>query len=210
MPSIVLGAIWAAWHIIAMLQTGQSAAWIAWGCLDMVATRVIMVWLYNNTGRAVIAVVLFHAVANLTFKSVFPGGSYESERIISVILHDRSDDRYDRMGRTHAHANARYLKRVDAAGERGGRPAMVPEYWTSRFTLPGAWEQSTTSHTRSPGEQLDNCCPCHTSLVGVSIMFMVQAAGELLGLVEAAHGFRYGRTRRRAYSRAAHCRRVRP
>jgi len=84
--SIVLGAIWAAWHIVAMVQTGQSAAWIAWGCLDMVATRVIMVWIYNNTGRAVVAVVLFHAIANLTFKSVFPGGSFESERIISVIL----------------------------------------------------------------------------------------------------------------------------
>jgi uncharacterized protein len=84
--SIVLGVIWAAWHIIAMVQTGQSAPWIAWGCLDMVATRVIMVWIYNNTSRSVLAVVLFHAIANLTFKSVFPGGSYESERIISVIL----------------------------------------------------------------------------------------------------------------------------
>jgi uncharacterized protein len=84
--AVLLGAIWAAWHIIAMIQAGQSAPWIAWGCLDMVATRVIMVWLYNNTARAVIAVVLLHAIANLTFKSVFPGGSYESERIISVIL----------------------------------------------------------------------------------------------------------------------------
>ena len=84
--SILLGAVWAAWHIIAMVQTGQSAPWIAWGCLDMVATRVIMVWIYNNTSRSVLAVVLFHAIANLTFKSVFPGGSYESERIISVIL----------------------------------------------------------------------------------------------------------------------------
>jgi CAAX protease family protein len=84
--AVLLGAMWAAWHIVAMVQTGQSAPWIAWGCLDMVATRVIMVWLYDNTGRAVIAVVLFHAIANLTFKSVFPAGSYESERIISVIL----------------------------------------------------------------------------------------------------------------------------
>jgi len=52
----------------------------------MVATRVIVIWIYDNTGRAVIAVVLFHAIANLTFKSVFPGGSFESERIISVLL----------------------------------------------------------------------------------------------------------------------------
>jgi membrane protease YdiL (CAAX protease family) len=84
--SVMLGVFWAAWHIIAMVQTGQSAPWIAWGCLDMIATRVIMVWLYDNTRRTVIAVVCFHAIANLTFKSVFPGGSYESERIISVML----------------------------------------------------------------------------------------------------------------------------
>ena len=84
--SVMLGVFWAAWHIVAMVQTGQSAPWIAWGCLDMVATRVIMVWIYNNTRRTVLAVVFFHAIANLTFKSVFPGGSYESERIISVIL----------------------------------------------------------------------------------------------------------------------------
>ena len=84
--SIVLGIIWAAWHIVAMVQTGQSPSWIAWGCLDMVATRVIMVWIYNNTRRTVLAVVVFHAIANVTFKSVFPGGSYESERILSVLL----------------------------------------------------------------------------------------------------------------------------
>ena len=84
--SVLLGLFWAAWHIIAMVQTGQSAPWIAWGCLDMVATRVIMVWIYNNTRRTVLAVVFFHAIANLSFKSVFPGGSYESERIISVML----------------------------------------------------------------------------------------------------------------------------
>jgi membrane protease YdiL (CAAX protease family) len=84
--SVLLGLFWAAWHVVAMVQTGQSAPWIAWGCLDMVATRVIMVWIYNNTRRTVLTVVFFHAIANLTFKSVFPGGSYESERIISVLL----------------------------------------------------------------------------------------------------------------------------
>ena len=69
-----------------MVQAGQSAAWIAWGCLDMVATRVLMVWLYNNTGRSVLAVALYHAAANLSIKSCFPGGSYEAERLIAVIL----------------------------------------------------------------------------------------------------------------------------
>jgi hypothetical protein len=84
--ALILGAYWAAWHIIAMVQAGQSPEWIAWGCLDMIGTRVLMVWIYNNTGRSVAAVALYHAIANLTLKSVFPGGSYEAERIISVII----------------------------------------------------------------------------------------------------------------------------
>lgn len=84
--ALILGAVWAVWHIVAMVQAGQSAEWIAWGCLDMMATRVLMVWLYNNTGRSVLAVALYHAIANLSIKSFFPGGSYEAERIIATIL----------------------------------------------------------------------------------------------------------------------------
>ena len=81
-----LGAVWALWHVVAMVQAGQSPAWIAWGCFDMVATRVLMVWIYNNTGKSVFAVALYHAIANLSIKTVFPGGSYEAERSIALIL----------------------------------------------------------------------------------------------------------------------------
>ena len=84
--AVLLGLVWAAWHIVAMVQAGQSSAWIAWGCLDMVATRTIMVWIYDNTGRSVFAVALYHAMANLSAKTVFPGGSYHGELVVSVIL----------------------------------------------------------------------------------------------------------------------------
>lgn len=83
---LVLGVVWALWHVIAMVEAGQSPAWIAWGCLDMLGARVLMVWLYNNAGRSVFAVALYHALANLSVKSMFPGGSYEAERIIAVLL----------------------------------------------------------------------------------------------------------------------------
>jgi hypothetical protein len=52
----------------------------------MVATRVLMVWLYNNTGKSVFTVALYHASANVSTKTIFPGGSYHAERIISLIL----------------------------------------------------------------------------------------------------------------------------
>lgn len=84
--SLVLGVVWALWHVIAMVEAGQSPAWIAWGCLDMLATRVLMVWLYNNTGKSVFAVALYHAIANLSIKSMFPGGAYEAERVVALIL----------------------------------------------------------------------------------------------------------------------------
>jgi uncharacterized protein len=84
--SLVLGVVWALWHVIAMVEAGQSPAWIAWGCLDMLGTRVLMVWLYNNTGKSVFAVALYHALANLSVKTMFPGGSYEAERLIALIL----------------------------------------------------------------------------------------------------------------------------
>ena len=84
--ALLLGVIWALWHVIAMVQAGQSAVWIAWGCLDMVATRVLMVWIYNGAGKSVFAVALYHAIANLSIKTLFPGGSYEAERLVSLIL----------------------------------------------------------------------------------------------------------------------------
>ena len=84
--AILLGAIWAVWHIVAMVQAGQSPEWIAWGCLDMVGTRVLMVWLYDNTGQSVFATALYHAIANISAKTVFPGGSYHAEQIMSVII----------------------------------------------------------------------------------------------------------------------------
>jgi membrane protease YdiL (CAAX protease family) len=83
---VLLGVIWAIWHIVAMVQAGQSPAWIAWGCLDMVGTRVLMVWLYNNTGRSVFAIALYHAMANLSAKTMFPGGSYHAERVMSLLI----------------------------------------------------------------------------------------------------------------------------
>ena len=84
--ALLLGVIWAAWHIVAMVHAGQSPGWIAWGCLDMVATRVLMVWIYNGTGGSVFAVALYHAVANLSTRTIFPGGSYLGEVCISLIL----------------------------------------------------------------------------------------------------------------------------
>jgi membrane protease YdiL (CAAX protease family) len=82
---VLLGLVWAAWHIVPLLQAHRSPAWITWWCLSTVATRVIMLWLYNNTGKSVFAAALFHAMTNVSWL-LFPiYGSYYDPRISGLI-----------------------------------------------------------------------------------------------------------------------------
>jgi membrane protease YdiL (CAAX protease family) len=71
--ALIMGPLWALWHFPSMLQLGQAPRLMAWGFLATVAFRVLYVWLYNNTGKCVFAVVLFHAIGN-TGRTIFPGG----------------------------------------------------------------------------------------------------------------------------------------
>jgi uncharacterized protein len=64
--SIVLGFVWAIWHIIPYSQAGQTWIWIFWQCLSTVFLRIIMVWLFNNTGKSGFGMVLFHTMINLS------------------------------------------------------------------------------------------------------------------------------------------------
>ncbi len=64
--ALLLGLIWAVWHIVPLIQAHRAPVWIAWWSLGTVSTRVLMVWLYNNTGDSVFAVALFHAISNLS------------------------------------------------------------------------------------------------------------------------------------------------
>jgi CAAX protease family protein len=75
--SIVLGTVWAAWHIVPFIQAHHASNWwVVWQCLDAVLLRILMVWIYNNTKRSVFAMVLFHAMINES-DFMFPNlGSY--------------------------------------------------------------------------------------------------------------------------------------
>ena len=80
--SILLGLVWATWHIVPLVQAQRSPAWIAWWCLSTVAQRVLIVWLYNNTGKSVFAAALFHAISNVS-TLLFP--EYYDPRITGLI-----------------------------------------------------------------------------------------------------------------------------
>jgi len=86
MASFVLGSIWAVYHYIGLGQAHRSVEWIVWWSLGTVAMRVIIIWLYNNTGKSVFAAALFHMMINVTWQ-LFPiNGSFYDPQITSIIL----------------------------------------------------------------------------------------------------------------------------
>ncbi|MFK0294893.1 CPBP family intramembrane glutamic endopeptidase [Streptomyces sp. NPDC090442] len=70
--AVVLGVVWAVWHVVGYVQGGRAAWWIVGQCLSTVALRVLMVWLFHRTGQAVLPAVVIHALINVA-ESVFPG-----------------------------------------------------------------------------------------------------------------------------------------
>ncbi len=64
LASIIMGIPWAIWHYPSIIQQGHNAVWIAWGTLGTVAVRVLIVWIYNNTGKSLFACILFHTMLN--------------------------------------------------------------------------------------------------------------------------------------------------
>ena len=84
--SLILGSVWAAWHLIPLQQVGRADTWIAWWCLATVALRILHTWLYNNTGRSVFGQALFHSSANTCWQLFPNNGSHYDPRITGVIL----------------------------------------------------------------------------------------------------------------------------
>jgi uncharacterized protein len=84
--SLILGLAWGLFHLIPDIQNGHAANWILWQRLGTVATRVLIVWLYNNTGKSVLAAILFHAMSNVSWV-LFPNyGSHYDPFITSMII----------------------------------------------------------------------------------------------------------------------------
>ncbi|NVM27939.1 MAG: CPBP family intramembrane metalloprotease [Candidatus Helarchaeota archaeon] len=71
--SIVLGAIWAFWHIPAWFITGEAHQgtsfyiFLIW----VILLSILFTWIYNNTNGNLLVVVIFHAMADFTL-FIFP------------------------------------------------------------------------------------------------------------------------------------------
>jgi uncharacterized protein len=89
--AVLLGSVCAVFHYVPLLQQGRSAGWIAWWSLFTVAHRVLITWIYNNTGRSVLAAALMHTMTNLLWIGPFldfgPGGyPYDAQRISALLM----------------------------------------------------------------------------------------------------------------------------
>lgn len=83
--SIILGSVWALWHLWGYIQTDNGPAWVTWQFLGSLPLRILIVWLYNNTGKSIFAGILFHAMINVSEFS-FPNYGSHYDPFISGII----------------------------------------------------------------------------------------------------------------------------
>ena len=73
MASLILGILWALWHLPLFLMEGTLHSQIPAVAflVQVVALAVLFTWVYNNTGGSVLMVLLFHGMWNSAPATVF-------------------------------------------------------------------------------------------------------------------------------------------
>lgn len=62
--ALKLGLIWALWHVPFFVFMMPDPVSLIAQVLTLVGTRVLVAWIFNNTGKSVFAAILFHAADN--------------------------------------------------------------------------------------------------------------------------------------------------
>jgi len=84
--SLVLGVIWAVWHLPVFFIRGSLLSevvplwsvqfWVSMGP-GILALAVVMTWIYNNTQRSILAAILFHFMVNFTLEFLRLPGDFK-------------------------------------------------------------------------------------------------------------------------------------
>lgn len=79
---VIMGAVWGIWHTVPYIQADHPAVWVTGQTLGAIPLRILIVWLYNNTGASMFAAIVLHTMTNVS-ESVFPD---YSSRYAPVVL----------------------------------------------------------------------------------------------------------------------------
>lgn len=82
---LMMGLVWAIWHVIPELSA-NTPAWVTGQFFSTILLRILIVWLYNNTGKSVLAAILFHDMVNVSEFSFPNDGSHYDPLISDAIL----------------------------------------------------------------------------------------------------------------------------
>jgi membrane protease YdiL (CAAX protease family) len=88
--SLILGVIWASWHIPQWFIPGEASGSFPAFVVGVVTLSVLLAWLYNNSGGSLLIVVLAHT-ANNTFFNLFAATSQalaQRAPIMSMVIGD--------------------------------------------------------------------------------------------------------------------------
>jgi membrane protease YdiL (CAAX protease family) len=83
--SLIFGVVYAIWHSFSFIQTQNTPNWVVWQTLSMIPLRILIVWIYNNTGKSVFAAILVHAMYNISW-SLFPNNGSHFDPFVTGIF----------------------------------------------------------------------------------------------------------------------------
>lgn len=84
--ALIIGVVWALWHVIPFALMGRGAMWIAWQSLGMVCMRVIIVWLVTSVRQSIGVAVLFHMMSNSVWGMFADFDPYYSPAVLCLVL----------------------------------------------------------------------------------------------------------------------------
>ena len=72
MASVILGVLWAIWHVPLFFLHGMKhdvgirSLWVWLFVLQTIPVTIMFTWIFNNTSRSTLGAILFHFMANVT------------------------------------------------------------------------------------------------------------------------------------------------
>lgn len=83
---IIMGLEWGIWHAIPYFQGNHDFIWVVWQILTSVFNRILIIWIFNNSGKSIFSAVIYHTMINVSVFSFPNYGSHYEPAITAIIL----------------------------------------------------------------------------------------------------------------------------